>query len=475
MVNDGTRTLQKRYPQLNPHRRENRRKRQSLRAHAAAGLALVLAAVGSVSSVPVARAQSLIFDDEIEGLLTDYARPILKATQLPQGSVTMRIINDSTFNAFVLDCCNVFIHTGLIMKADTPNQVIGVIAHEVGHIDSAHMAALRTEMQRIQTGMLLTRIIGIAAAVLSRNGAAVVAGDDPWLKTFLARRRTQEGAADQAGLRFLEATGQSGRGMLETFERLGLENRAYGVDPYLLSHPTERTRIAQLKQKAEASPHFNNKDKPELQLRHDLVRAKLRGFTVKAEDVFRLYQPEDKSLAARYARAIAANCSGSCAKNVGEIDALIKERPNSPYFWELKGHVYAKEGKYAQAVPAIRQALKLGGNRSHLLKMELAKAIVEAGDVTQYDEAIRIFEVSIDTRENEIGGYRTLARAYEARQRRGDAEAAMAQWHLNSGNPKQALIFAKRAQQSLDPNSQNYRRADDILKTLPREMRDRGG
>ena len=440
--------------------------------NAIAGLAALGAALAPLAAP--ARAQSIIFDDEIEELLRDYARLILRAANLEQGNVAMRIINDRTFNAFVLDGRNVFIHTGLIMMAETPNQVIGVVAHEVGHIDGAHLAALRSEMQRMQTGMMITRIIGIAAAVLARSGAAVVAGDDLWLKTFLARRRSQEGAADQAGLKYLHATGQSGRGMMETFERLGMENRAYGVNPYLLSHPTERTRIAQLRQLAEASPHFNVKDKPELQLRHDLVRAKLRGFTLPAQDVFRIYPPEDKSLPARYARAIAANCSGTCSKAVADIDALIKERPASPYFWELKGHVYMKEGRFAQAVPAIRQALKLNGNRSHLLRMELAKGIVEAGDVNQYDEAIRILEVSIDTRPDDIGGYRTLARAYAAKGRVPDADVAMAQAHLISGDPKQALIFARRAQKVLPPGSRGWLKADDILKTLPREMRERG-
>ena len=447
---------------LNPLGREWR----AVRAHAAAGLALVLAAV---LAAPAARAQSLIFDDEIEGLLTDYARPILKAAGLEQGNVAMRIINDRTFNAFVLDGRNVFVHTGLIMQADTPNQVIGVIAHEVGHIDGAHLAALRNEMQRVQTGMLLTRLIGIAAAVLSRNGAAVVAGDDPWLKTFLARRRQQESAADQAGLRFLTATSQSGRGMMETFERLGIENRAYGVNPYLLSHPTERTRIAQLREGAERSPHFNAKDSAELQLRHDLVRAKLRGFTIPMQDVMRLYPPENKTLPARYARAIAVNCSGACAKNVGEIDALIKERPNSPFFWELKGHVYAKEGKFQLAVPPLRQALRLMNNRSHLLRMELAKVIIEAGDVAQYDEAIRILEVSIDTRPDDIGGYRTLARAYAAKGRVAEADVAMAQAHLGQGDRKQAVIFAKRAQRALDSGSRAWLKADDIIKTTPKD------
>lgn len=435
---------------------------------------MAMLGAAALAAPQAVQAQTLIFDDEIEELLRDYARPILKAAGLEQGNVAMRIINDRSFNAFVLDGRNVFIHTGLIMQADTPNQVIGVIAHEVGHIDGAHLAALRNEMQRMQTGMLVTRIIGIAAAVLARSGAAVVAADDIWLKTFLARRRSQEGAADQAGLKYLTATGQSGRGMLETFERLGMENRAYGVNPYLLSHPTERTRIAQLRQNAEASPFFNVKDKPELQLRHDLVRAKLRGFTLPAQDVFRMYGPEDKSLPARYARAIAANCSGNCTREIGQVDALIKERPNSPYFHELRSHILSKEGKFVQAVPSIRQAMKLNP-RSHLLRMELAKAIVEAGDVSQYDEAIRILEVSIDTRPDDIGGYRTLARAYAAKQRIPEADVAMAQAHLISGDPKQAIIFARRAQRGLPPGSRAWLKADDIIKTLPKEIQDRGG
>ena len=441
---------------------------RSALAGAVAGLAVLAA------GAPAVDAQGLIFDDEIEDLLRDYARPILKAARLEKGNIAMRIVNDRTFNAFVLDGQNVFVHTGLLMQAETPNQVIGVIAHEVGHIDGAHLAALRSEMSRMQTGMIITRIIGIAAAVLARSGAAAVAADDLWLKTFLARRRTQESAADMAGLGFLEATGQSGRGMIETFERLGVENRAYGVNPYLLSHPTERTRIAQLKQRVEASRFFQAKDTPELQLRHDLMRAKLRGFTLPAQDVFRIYPPEDKSLPARYARAIAANCSGNCTKAMGDIDALIRERPSSPYFWELKGHVYSKEGKFAQATPAIRQALKLGGNRSHLVRMALAKAIVESRDLSQYDEAIRILEVSIDTRPDDIGGYRTLAQAYEAKGRRGDAMVASAQAELIGGDPKRALAFAKRAQAELPQGSRGWLRADDILKTLPPELRARG-
>jgi predicted Zn-dependent protease len=432
----------------------------------AAALACGLAATAPSSP---SHAQSLIFDDEIEELLKDYARPILKAAGLDRGDIQMRIVNDRSFNAFVMDGRNVFIHTGTLMQADTPNQVIGVIAHEVGHIDGAHMAALRSDLQRAQMQMLLAKLLGIAVAITAKSGEALVAGDELIIRGILSRRRQQESAADQAGLRFLNTTQQSGRGMLETFEKLGQENRAYGVNPYLLSHPTERTRVAQLRETVERSPHFNTKDTADLQLRHDLVRAKLRGFTVPAQDVTSIYGPSDTSLPARYARAIAANCSGSCARNVGEIDALIKDKPNSPYFWELKGHVYAKEGRHKDAAPALRKAIALRQNKSQLVRMELARSLVEMNDPAQLDEAIKLLEVSLDTRPDDGGGHVVLARAYAAKGRVAEADVSMARAHLTGGDCKQALIFAQRGRRALPEGSRAWLKADDILKTTSRK------
>lgn len=411
----------------------------------------------------------LIRDDEIEQLVTDYARPILRAAGLEQGSVQMRLVNNKQFNAFVLDGRNVFIHIGTLMQADTPNQVIGVIAHEVGHIDGAHVAAMRSRLQREQTKLLLLRILGIGAAIAARSGEAVVAGDEIVIRGFLAERRAQESAADQAGLRYLNATRQSGRGMLETFERLGEQNRAFGVNPYLLSHPTERARVAQLREAAQRSSYFNVSDPPELQERHSMMRAKLHGFTSPAQDVFRIYAPTDNSIAARYARAIAANCSGNCARNLGQIDALIKERPNNPFFWELKGHVLSREAKYADAVPAFRKAVQVGGTKVPLVKMELAKTLVELNDPRQLDEAIKLLEVALETQTEDPGSYDTLARAYANRQQVPEAELATARGHMARGNRKEAIIFAKRAQRGLAPGSRAWLRADDIIKIGSKE------
>jgi predicted Zn-dependent protease len=437
-----------------------------------AGLLVAAALAAILQSIAPSHAQGvpLIRDDEIEALVSDYARPLLKAAGLAQGNIGMKLVNNKAFNAFVLDGRNVFIHIGTLMQAQTPNEVIGVIAHELGHIDGAHVAAMRSRMAREQTRMLLLRLLGIGAAILSGSGGAVVAADEIIVRGFLAERRQQESAADQAGLRFLNATRQSGLGMLETFERLGQQNRAFSeANPYLQSHPIERVRISHLRDAVTSSPYYGVKDPPELQLRHDLMRAKLFGFTTPPQDVYRTYPASNTTLAARYARAIARNCSGNCAQAVPEIDALIQEQPANPFFWELKGHVYAREGKHVQAVPPLRKALQLLGGRSSLIKMELAKSLVEMNDPGQLDEAIRLLEPALEASGEDAAGFTVLARAYAAKQRISEADLAMARAHLIRGDREQAVIFAKRAQAKLAPGSRAWLKADDIIKIKPQD------
>ena len=245
----------------------------------------------------------LIRDTEIEALLSDYARPIFRTAGLGSGRVTVRIVRNDAFNAFVLDGSNVFMHTGSLMQAKTPNEVIGVIAHETGHIAGGHMAALRTRIAKDQTRALLTQILGIGAMIAGgvaggdsgrealQGGQAVMqGGQDVIMRGLLSERRSQESAADQAGLKYLNATKQSWQGMLTTFERFQQQEYVSDQykDPFVRSHPVATDRLARLRDLVSSSPYANQLDDPALQLRHDLMRAKLAGYLERPGTVFNL-------------------------------------------------------------------------------------------------------------------------------------------------------------------------------------------
>jgi predicted Zn-dependent protease len=433
------------------------------------------------ASLPAqAQGLPLIRDSEIETLLSDYAKPIFKAAGLGSNRVQMRIVKEDGFNAFVIDGRSVFVNTGTLMQSDTPNQVIGVIAHETGHIMGGHLAALRARIAKDQTRQLLATILGVGLLIaggtggnreLGGAGQGVLAGGSELIqRSLLAERRSQESAADQSGLKLLEATRQSGKGMLETFERFAAQEYISDAqkDSFVRSHPVATDRLARLRTLVEGSPYYPNKDDAALQLRHDLMRAKLSGYLERPATVANRYPASNTTLPARYARAIAKffkGGDGALEAAVADLDGLIRERPDSPWFYEAKGDLLTRAGRKAQSIPPLRQALKLASD-SNLIRVQLADALMAQGDPTSTAEAVEMLRKSLIDDQNPRA-YRLLAQAYSTQGKGPEADAAQAQAAFQEGDLKQAQIFAKRAQTRLPQGTPDWIKTDDIINYKP--------
>src|SRR3984893_18536225 len=321
------------------------------------------------------RGPPVLRDAESEALLREYTRPILRAAGLEKQNIQMVIINDSAFNAFVADGRRIFVNYGAIMQSETPNQLIGVLAHETGHLAGGHLAKMREQLAQAQTQMIIAMLLGVGAVVagargggnsgLANAGAAAVAGPQEMIRrTLISYVRQQEENADRAGVKFLTATGQSPKGMYETFRRFTNESlfAARGADPYLQSHPMPAERVAALEELARSSPYWDKKDDPALQLRHDMARAKISAFMEPQDTVYRRYPMSNDSLPARYAHAITTYLHGDLRTALGMIDALIQVQPNNPYFHELRGQALLEGGKPADAIAPLRKAVQLSNS-----------------------------------------------------------------------------------------------------------------
>src|ERR1700751_379137 len=304
---------------------------------AALALAPVLPPMAPASAGDENRGPNLLRDTESEQLLREYTRPILRAAGLEKQNIQIVIINDPSFNAFVADGRRIFVNYGAILKSDTPNQLIGVLAHETGHLAGGHLAKLREQLAQAQTQMIIAMLLGAGAMVagarsgnpnngLANAGAAAIAGPQEMIRrSLLSYQRQQEENADRAGVKFLTATGQSPRGMYETFKRFANESlfAARDADPYLQSHPMPAERVAALEGLARSSPYWDKKDDPALQLRHDMVRAKIAAFMEPQDTVYRRYPMSNDSLPARYAHAITTYLHGDLRNALTQIDGLI--------------------------------------------------------------------------------------------------------------------------------------------------------
>ena len=457
---------------------QSRRSKLPLRAALVAGL------VGGLVVSTAADAQGIIRDAETEALIREYAKPIFRAAGLGSQNIQIHIVNDRNFNAFVVDGHNMFMHAGTLMIAETPNQVIGVIAHETGHITGGHLARLRNQVSKAKSTAIMLQILGLAAmaggVLAGAPGAgqigmgAAMGGTDAAMRTLLSYRQTEESSADQAAMLFLNATKQSGRGMLETFEVLANKLRGIqGINPYLMTHPLPQTRITQLRELVVSSPYYENTDPPELQFRHDLVRAKLSGFLDKPEIAFNRYPATDTSLAAVYARAIATYRQSGVQEAMPMLDQLIAAQPNWPYFHETKGQFLFESGRGAEAIPPLRKAVELSPNEP-LIQVMFAQALLGTEDDRYLDEAIRTLRAALARENTSAMGYRQIASAYARKADlanaagakknfMGQASLASAEAYFYEGRLSLAKQQAKRAQIGLVNGTPNWIRAQDIL------------
>jgi predicted Zn-dependent protease len=417
---------------------------------------------------------SVIRDAEIEALVRDYARPILKAAGLASSGIEIVLINDSSFNAFVLGR-RIFVNTGALMQADTPNEIIGVLAHEAGHIAGGHQQRLRQQLERAKTMALVAGVLGLGAVAagammksseVSQAGAGIAAGgNEIAMRGLLGYQRSEEMTADRSAVTYLEKTGQSAKGMLTTFSRFqdALSLSGARPDPYRQSHPMPRERISNLQRLAEASPYFGKTDPPELQLRHDMMRAKIAAYTGNQGATARMFRANPGGLPAKYGDAIATHLRGSPRTALSKADALVKAEGGNPYFRELRGDVLMKLNRPGDAAASYAAAMKLDAAKSGILQLAYAQALVASGDPASLKKAVSAASQALEGDRENPGGYQLLAQAYGQLGDEAGAELATAESSFYRGAYQEAKIFAARAQQKLKRGSPDWLRAQDII------------
>lgn len=424
------------------------------------GLVVWLLLIQPSYSVP------LIRDAEIEHTLRMYSDPIFKAGGLKPSNVHIFIVNDDSLNAYVAGGANMFIHTGLIKECATPDMLIGVMAHETGHIVGGHLARGTEQLKNAELGTIFTFVLGAAAAAASKSpdaAAAVIAGgQNSVMRNFLAFTRANEESADQAGLGFLDSLKISASGLNKVFELLRRNERQHtgSPDPYLLTHPLTTIRIDHVRNHIQTSPIPDGQYPKEFDLPHQRMVAKLYGFLETPERTMMRYPMSNKSIPARMARAIAYYKMPDLNRSLAEMDSLIAESPSDPFFHELKGQILFENNKLPDALKSYQMAVKLLPDAPLILadlgKVELAQ------NPPLLSSAVTHLEKSTSLDNSNASTWRMLATAYGKQGNGGMSALALAEEAELMDNPKTALSQIAQALTQLKQGTPAYQRALDI-------------
>jgi predicted Zn-dependent protease len=427
-------------------------------------LTAVVAAGVAMTAVP-ASAQSLIRDTEIEEILRKDAEPILKAAGVDPKNVEIVIVGSKELNAFAGPRVMGF-NTGLIIEADDPNELQGVIAHEVGHLAAGHSARSGDMQSAGMKPFLLTMGLGVLAAIAGApEAAAGLAGSASYFGTIgaLGYSREQESRADQAGAQLLDKAGLSGKGLADFFDNFRYqevfdEARRYA---YFRSHPISSDRIEGLRRKVEAQPNYNKKDDPAAMAEHAVMKAKLDGF-LNPQVAITKYDEKATDYPSRYARAIAYYQLKEPDKALKLIDVMLQDQPDNPYLWELKGQILFEFGRTEEAELPQRKSVELKPE-APLLRVNLGQTLIALDDKKKVAEGVVELKRAITQEEDNAVAWRILAEAYDKLNEDGLARLATAEYNFNIGDKRQARVFAMRAREMLTRGTPEWRRATDIV------------
>ncbi len=417
----------------------------------------------------------VIRDAETETLLRNFATPLFRAAGLEPNLVRITVIRDDAINSFVSTGNRMFIHTGLIEQVQSASGLIGVIAHETGHVYGGHLAKLPEIMRQAMYESVASVLIGAAAGVTGRDSGpaigAAMGGTEMAQRGVLSFTRGMEQAADQDAMMFLDRNRWSARGLLDLFHQLEGQEALYSSmqDPYVLTHPLTQDRIAFVQQHVDTSPYSKAPLPPGWETDFQMVRAKLRGFLTPSSVTLAHVAGADPSPPARYQRAIALYRLGHTDEAVAILDGLISEQKTSPWLYELKGQVLFEGGRVREAIAPYKEAARLAPGEA-LIRQGLARALIESGDATLLRPAVQELQTALRAERDDDFTWHQLGIAWGRLGNLGEADLALAEEALLQGDIPAAHGFAARAERALPPGPSRLR-AQDISNAVKKENR----
>jgi predicted Zn-dependent protease len=449
------------------HRAAMKRKPVKRFLHALAFVGGFVGPLVALTAAAGAQGISLLQDTETERLIRSYEDPILKVAGIDPKAVSLYLVNDIELNAFVAEGQNIFVNAGLFIQLQSPNELVGVMAHETGHMAGGHLSRGSEAMEKATIPMILSMIVGVGAMIAGAGEAGMVLmgiGQGAAEAQYFSFSRAQEATADQMGQRYLRLTHQSGMGMVHVFNRMAndLARMTKHPDRFVSSHPADRDRVTMLLEQANASPYRDVPDPPASVHAFRMVKAKVIGYLLPVKEVLDRYPVSDTGPEARYARAMMYLRKPDLAKALSEIQSLIRDEPNNPYFYEVLGQTYVSMGQPEKGAEPYRKAVFLMPDAPEI-RISLAATLIATEKRTEEAVAIGHLKIALQQDREQPYAWYELAQAYSDIGNEPMANLATAELKYYSGDVQQAAVFAMRARQALPQGSPDWQHANDIL------------
>jgi len=417
-------------------------------------------------SLPITALAGMIRDTELESGLQRLMAPLVTAAGYPPNAIGIRVIIDPNYNAFVAGESIIYVHSALLLDAQSTEEIIGVLAHELGHIKAGHVPRRDAAIADAISANALAALAAIAVAAGGGGDAAagvLIGGQDQATRKLLQTIRYDEAVADELGLSFLDKAGISATGLRDMMRRMAAqralpENRQ---SRYYQTHPGAGERLGVYQD------HVNRQNQAMAPLGDDIL-----ALSERLRDKLRAYVEPPQSILARfagkasptqsYAAAIAHYRRGELALALGIMDRLVATVPDDAFFHEFRGDILLSMAQPLDAAQAYETAISLRPHSPQIL-LNYGRALIASGRMVDLEKAVSALEKARYDEPRWAFVHRQLAIAYGRAGKLANADITLAEEALLTGDTEQAIRMARRALAQDDIHNDVQNRANDIL------------
>lgn len=402
-----------------------------------------------------------LLDAEIEHTLNNLLAPLLPYQGLTANAVKLRVVVDPAINAFATPDNYIFMNSGLILKADSQEEIQGVLAHEIGHLVGNHYAERSAQTPQFGVGTVAGIALGLGAAIAGSPDAAVglvYGGLATTQAQALAFSREQEREADQLAISMLKQAEQSPSGLQSFFRKLRTQELLYTRDipAYLRSHPVTNDRISALTNPYPSLVTHATSTTALSAQQFALFKAKVYALTHTPVQTLRRYTGNTAD--AQYAQAIAKALDAKYEQSIKQLTQLRPHVPNPIFITDTLSQIMYDAEDYAESLGLAKDVMQYFQNQNSPIPPIVYYRMGEIYMAQQqFNKAIPYFEQTRALLPEWLTTTDMLGRALAAANKPAESRVILAEKSLQQGDSTTAKLHIRAANAISSTLSPQYR------------------
>lgn len=393
------------------------------------------------------RAYELLIEDPlINDFFSDMGYNLASRSDQPEAAFTFVILDQPVINAFAAPGGVIALHSGLILLADTQDEVAGVLSHEIAHITQLHMYRA---FEKAKTMNVIAMLAMLGLILVSGGNGEVITGAVMGAQGMAAQAqinftRHNEIEADRVGIRTLSAAGYDPQGMADFFEKMGQTSRANGEGPpeFLRTHPVSVNRIAEAKSRIQNLPPVELAEGRQFYIVQARLRALLESSPKKAIRHFETELKKPLSDAKKngnlYGLAIAKQRDAEFDEAEAILSGLLEDEPSRLAFQLQVANLHRKRGQHELAIAALSDLYQsFPGNEA--IALEYGKALLDQSDPKLAEKESKVLRQQLVKGKNDPALYALYARAASVSGDEVRATEAIAESYYQRGGTEEAI------------------------------------